>query len=112
MIVCSIETLDLMGGTTTGSWRGADPDGPRIPCLRDQSIAIIREIGVDTGGSNIQFMIDPANGDVIVENPRVRGGARFKATGFPIAGSPPAWRWLHPRRSSTTSSETLACPAT
>jgi len=57
--------------------------------LRDQSIAIIREIGVDTGGSNIQFAINPANGDVIVieMNPRVSRSSALasKATGFPIA---------------------------
>ena len=57
--------------------------------LRDQSIAIIREIGVDTGGSNIQFAINPVNGDVVVieMNPRVSRSSALasKATGFPIA---------------------------
>ena len=57
--------------------------------LRDQSIAIIREIGVETGGSNIQFAINPANGDVVVieMNPRVSRSSALasKATGFPIA---------------------------
>jgi carbamoyl-phosphate synthase large subunit len=57
--------------------------------LRDQAIAIIREIGVDTGGSNIQFAINPANGDVVVieMNPRVSRSSALasKATGFPIA---------------------------
>ena len=57
--------------------------------LRDQSIAIIREIGVATGGSNIQFAINPDNGDVVVieMNPRVSRSSALasKATGFPIA---------------------------
>ncbi len=57
--------------------------------LRDASIAIMREIGVDTGGSNVQFAINPENGDMIVVemNPRVSRSSALasKATGFPIA---------------------------
>ena len=69
IIVCSIENFDPMGVHTGDSITVApamtltDREYQR---LRDQSIAIIREIGVDTGGSNIQFAINPANGDVIV----------------------------------------------
>ena len=57
--------------------------------LRDYSIDIIREIGVDTGGSNIQFGVDPKNGDIVVieMNPRVSRSSALasKATGYPIA---------------------------
>jgi len=92
VIVCGIENVDPMGVHTGDSITVA-------PCqtltdreyqrLRDYAIAIIREIGVDTGGSNIQFAVNPENGQVIVVemNPRVSRSSALasKATGFPIA---------------------------
>ncbi|WP_216904110.1 carbamoyl-phosphate synthase large subunit [Synechococcus sp. CCY 9618] len=92
VIVCSIENLDPMGVHTGDSITVAPAQtltDREYQRLRDQSIAIIREIGVDTGGSNIQFAVDPANGDVVVieMNPRVSRSSALasKATGFPIA---------------------------
>ena len=92
VIVCSIENLDPMGVHTGDSITVAPSQtltDREYQRLRDQAIAIIREIGVDTGGSNIQFAINPANGDVIVieMNPRVSRSSALasKATGFPIA---------------------------
>ena len=92
IIVCSIENLDPMGIHTGDSITIApaltltDKEYQR---LRDASIAVLREIGVDTGGSNVQFAINPANGRlVIIEmNPRVSRSSALasKATGFPIA---------------------------
>jgi carbamoyl-phosphate synthase large subunit len=92
VIVCSIENLDPMGVHTGDSITVAPAQtltDREYQRLRDQSIAIIREIGVDTGGSNIQFAINPVNGDVVVieMNPRVSRSSALasKATGFPIA---------------------------
>ncbi|MEB3264773.1 MAG: carbamoyl-phosphate synthase large subunit, partial [Synechococcus sp.] len=92
VIVCSIENLDPMGVHTGDSITVAPAQtltDREYQRLRDQAIAIIREIGVDTGGSNIQFAINPANGDVVVieMNPRVSRSSALasKATGFPIA---------------------------
>ena len=92
VIVCSIENLDPMGVHTGDSINVAQAQtltDREYQRLRDQSIAIIREIGVDTGGSNIQFAINPANGDVVVidMNPLVSRSSALasKATGFPIA---------------------------
>jgi len=92
VIVCSIENLDPMGVHTGDSITVAPAQtltDREYQRLRDQAIAVIREIGVDTGGSNIQFAINPANGDVIVieMNPRVSRSSALasKATGFPIA---------------------------
>jgi carbamoyl-phosphate synthase large subunit len=92
VIVCSIENFDPMGVHTGDSITVApvqtltDVEYQR---LRDYSIAIIREIGVDTGGSNIQFAVNPENGEVVVieMNPRVSRSSALasKATGFPIA---------------------------
>ena len=92
VIVCPIENLDPMGVHTGDSITVApamtltDKEYQR---MRDAALKIIREIGVDTGGSNIQFGIDPGNGDmVIIEmNPRVSRSSALasKATGFPIA---------------------------
>lgn len=92
VIVCSIENLDPMGIHTGDSITVApaqtltDKEHQR---LRNASIAIIREIGVDTGGSNIQFAVNPENGNfVVIEmNPRVSRSSALasKATGFPIA---------------------------
>jgi len=92
VIVCSIENLDPMGVHTGDSITVAPAQtltDREYQRLRDQSIAIIREIGVDTGGSNIQFAVNPSNGDVVVieMNPRVSRSSALasKATGFPIA---------------------------
>jgi carbamoyl-phosphate synthase large subunit len=92
VIICSIENLDPMGVHTGDSITVAPAQtltDREFQRLRDQSIAIIREIGVETGGSNIQFAINPANGDVVVieMNPRVSRSSALasKATGFPIA---------------------------
>jgi len=92
VIVCSIENLDPMGVHTGDSITVAPAQtltDREYQRLRDQSIAIIREIGVDTGGSNIQFAINPEDGAVVVieMNPRVSRSSALasKATGFPIA---------------------------
>ncbi len=92
VIICSIENLDPMGVHTGDSITVAPAQtltDKEYQRLRDYSLAIIREIGVETGGSNIQFAINPLNGDVIVieMNPRVSRSSALasKATGFPIA---------------------------
>ncbi len=92
IIVCSIENLDPMGVHTGDSITVAPAQtltDVEYQVLRDQSIRVIREIGVDTGGSNIQFAVNPATGRVIVieMNPRVSRSSALasKATGFPIA---------------------------
>ena len=92
VIVCSIENLDPMGVHTGDSITVApamtltDKEYQR---LRDASIAVMREIGVTTGGSNVQFAVDPRTGRVLVieMNPRVSRSSALasKATGFPIA---------------------------
>ena len=92
VIICSIENLDPMGIHTGDSITVAPAQtltDREYQAMRDASIDIIREIGVDTGGSNIQFAIDPKNGDMVVieMNPRVSRSSALasKATGFPIA---------------------------
>jgi carbamoyl-phosphate synthase large subunit len=92
VIICSIENFDPMGVHTGDSITVAPAQtlsDKEYQQLRDYSIAIIREIGVETGGSNIQFAVNPANGDVIVieMNPRVSRSSALasKATGYPIA---------------------------
>ena len=92
VIICSIENIDPMGIHTGDSITVAPAQtltDKEYQRLRDYSLAIIREIGVETGGSNIQFAIDPTNGEVIVieMNPRVSRSSALasKATGFPIA---------------------------
>lgn len=92
VIVCSIENVDPMGVHTGDSITVAPTQtltDVEYQNLRDMSIDIIREIGVDTGGSNIQFSVNPENGDIIVieMNPRVSRSSALasKATGFPIA---------------------------
>ena len=92
VIICSIENFDPMGVHTGDSITVAPAQtlsDKEYQRLRDYAIAIIREIGVDTGGSNIQFAVNPANGDVIVieMNPRVSRSSALasKATGYPIA---------------------------
>ena len=92
VIVCSIENFDPMGVHTGDSITVAPAQtltDSQYQDLRNQSKKIIREIGVETGGSNIQFAVNPENGDVIVieMNPRVSRSSALasKATGFPIA---------------------------
>ena len=92
VIICSIENLDPMGVHTGDSITVAPAQtltDKEYQLLRDASIKIIREIGVDTGGSNIQFAVSPDNGKIyIIEmNPRVSRSSALasKATGFPIA---------------------------
>jgi len=92
IIVCSIENLDPMGIHTGDSITVAPAltlTDKEYQVMRNASIAILREIGVDTGGSNVQFAVDPRNGRLIVieMNPRVSRSSALasKATGFPIA---------------------------
>ena len=92
VIVCSIENLDPMGVHTGDSITVAPAQtltDKEYQVMRDAAIAIIREIGVETGGSNIQFAVDPADGRLVVieMNPRVSRSSALasKATGFPIA---------------------------
>ena len=92
IIVCAIENLDPMGIHTGDSITVAPAQtltDKEYQLLRNASIAILREIGVDTGGSNVQFAINPADGRMVVieMNPRVSRSSALasKATGFPIA---------------------------
>ncbi|MEM7411701.1 MAG: carbamoyl-phosphate synthase large subunit [Myxococcota bacterium] len=92
VIICSIENFDAMGVHTGDSITVAPAQtltDREYQELRDASLAIIREIGVDTGGSNIQFGVDPKDGSIVVieMNPRVSRSSALasKATGFPIA---------------------------
>jgi len=92
VIICSIENLDPMGVHTGDSITVAPAQtltDKEYQLMRDAAMAIIREIGVDTGGSNIQFAVHPDNGRlaVIEMNPRVSRSSALasKATGFPIA---------------------------
>ncbi len=92
IIVCSIENLDPMGVHTGDSITVAPAQtltDKEYQRMRDASLAVLRKIGVDTGGSNVQFAIDPTDGRmVIIEmNPRVSRSSALasKATGFPIA---------------------------
>ena len=92
IIVCSIENLDPMGVHTGDSITVAPAQtltDKEYQIMRNASIAILREIGVDTGGSNVQFAINPQDGRIIVieMNPRVSRSSALasKATGFPIA---------------------------
>jgi carbamoyl-phosphate synthase large subunit len=92
VIVCSIENIDPMGVHTGDSVTVAPqqtlPDR-LYQRLRDQAIAVIRAVGVETGGSNVQFAVDPATEEILVieMNPRVSRSSALasKATGFPIA---------------------------
>ncbi|HIF5537621.1 carbamoyl-phosphate synthase large subunit [Pasteurella multocida] len=92
IIVCSIENFDPMGVHTGDSIAVAPAQtltDKEYQIMRNASIAVLREIGVDTGGSNVQFAINPENGEMIVieMNPRVSRSSALasKATGFPIA---------------------------
>jgi carbamoyl-phosphate synthase large subunit len=92
IIVCSIENLDPMGVHTGDSITVAPAQtltDKEYQIMRDASIAVLREVGVDTGGSNVQFAINPQDGRMVVieMNPRVSRSSALasKATGFPIA---------------------------
>ncbi|ABL02590.1 carbamoyl-phosphate synthase large subunit [Candidatus Ruthia magnifica str. Cm (Calyptogena magnifica)] len=92
IIVCSIENLDPMGIHTGDSITVAPAQtltDKEYQVMRDASLAVLREIGVDTGGSNVQFALNPKNGrlTIIEMNPRVSRSSALasKATGFPIA---------------------------
>lgn len=92
IIICSIENIDPMGVHTGDSITVAPAQtltDKEYQRLRDASIAVLRKIGVDTGGSNVQFAVNPADGRVVVieMNPRVSRSSALasKATGFPIA---------------------------
>ncbi len=92
VVICSIENVDPMGVHTGDSVTVAPAltlTDAQYQELRDAAKAIIRKIGVDTGGSNVQFAVNPDNGDVVVieMNPRVSRSSALasKATGFPIA---------------------------
>ncbi len=92
IIICSIENMDPMGVHTGDSITVAPSQtltDREYQCMRSAAIAVIREIGVETGGSNVQFAVNPANGrmTVIEMNPRVSRSSALasKATGFPIA---------------------------
>lgn len=92
IIICSIENLDPMGVHTGDSITIAPAQtltDKEYQIMRDASIKVLREIGVDTGGSNVQFAVNPENGELIIieMNPRVSRSSALasKATGFPIA---------------------------
>jgi carbamoyl-phosphate synthase large subunit len=92
IIICSIENIDPMGVHTGDSMTVAPAltlTDKEYQIMRDASIAVLREIGVETGGSNVQFAVNPANGELVVieMNPRVSRSSALasKATGFPIA---------------------------
>ncbi len=92
VVICSIENLDPMGVHTGDSVTVAPAQtltDREYQRLRDQALAILREVGVETGGSNVQFAVNPADGTLVVVemNPRVSRSSALasKATGFPIA---------------------------
>ena len=92
IIVCSIENIDAMGVHTGDSITVAPAQtlsDREYQTLRDQALLVMRAVGVETGGSNVQFAVNPKDGDVIVieMNPRVSRSSALasKATGFPIA---------------------------
>jgi len=92
VVICSIENIDPMGVHTGDSITVAPAQtltDVEYQAMRDASLAIMREIGVETGGSNVQFGINPENGEMIIieMNPRVSRSSALasKATGFPIA---------------------------
>jgi carbamoyl-phosphate synthase large subunit len=92
IIICSIENIDPMGVHTGDSITVAPAltlTDKEYQIMRDASLAVLREIGVETGGSNVQFAVNPENGKLIVieMNPRVSRSSALasKATGFPIA---------------------------
>ena len=118
IIICGIENFDPMGVHTGDSITVAPIQtlsDKEYQVLRDASKAIISEIGVDTGGSNIQFAVNPKNGDMVVieMNPRVSRSSALasKATGFPIAkiASKLAVGYLLPEMMNDITLKTPAC---
>ena len=118
VIICSIENFDPMGVHTGDSITVAPAQtltDKEYQRMRDASIAVIREIGVETGGSNIQFAIDPENGRMVVieMNPRVSRSSALasKATGFPIAkiAAKLAVGYLLHELANDITRETMAC---
>src|SRR4029078_4137055 len=101
IVVCSIENIDPMGVHTGDSVTVAPSQSLSDSLyqeLRDQAIKVIRAVGVETGGSNVQFGVDPETGEIVVieMNPRVSRSSALasKATGFPISeigGRRPLW---------------------
>jgi carbamoyl-phosphate synthase large subunit len=92
VIICSIENFDPMGVHTGDSFTVAPAmtlTDKEYQVMRDAALAVIREIGVETGGSNIQFAVNPRDGHMVAieMNPRVSRSSALasKATGFPIA---------------------------
>ena len=92
VVICSIENFDPMGVHTGDSITVAPAmtlTDKEFQAMRDASFAVIREVGVETGGSNIQFAVEPETGRMVVieMNPRVSRSSALasKATGFPIA---------------------------
>ena len=111
VVVCSIENFDPVGVHTGDSITVAPAmtlTDREYQNLRDIAIAVIREVGVDTGGCNIQFAIEPDTGRVVVieMNPRVSRSSALasKATGFPSPRSPRSCRWATPSTRSPTTS--------
>jgi len=118
VIICSIENIDAMGVHTGDSITVAPAQtlsDKEYQMLRDASLAIMREIGVDTGGSNVQFAINPEDGELIIVemNPRVSRSSALasKATGFPIAkiAAKLAVGYTLDEISNDITGETLAC---
>jgi carbamoylphosphate synthase large subunit len=118
IIICAIENVDPMGVHTGDSITVAPAltlTDKEYQIMRNASIACLREIGVETGGSNVQFAVNPADGRLVVieMNPRVsRSSAlRSKATGFRSPRSRPSWRWATRWTRSRTTSRRRRRPA-
>src|SRR5213082_1529544 len=118
IVICSIENFDPMGVHTGDSITVAPIQtltDREYQAMRDASIAVIREIGVDTGGSNIQFGVNPETGRMVVieMNPRVSRSSALasKATGFPIAkiAAKLAIGYTLDELSNDITKETMAC---
>ena len=111
IIVCSIENFDPMGVHTGDSITVAPAQtltDKEYQRMRDASLAVLRKVGVDTGGSNVQFGVNPENGRVVVieMNPRVRARPRWPPRP-PVSRSPrsrPSWPWATPWTNWTTKS--------
>ena len=118
VIICSIENFDPMGVHTGDSITVAPIQtltDKEFQIMRDAAFAVIREIGVETGGSNIQFAINPDNGRMVVieMNPRVSRSPRWppKPPGSRSRRSPPNWRWDTRWTKSRTTSPAKRRPA-
>jgi carbamoyl-phosphate synthase large subunit len=117
IIVCSIENLDPMGVHTGDSITVAPAQtltDKEYQIMRNASLAVLREIGVDTGGSNVQFSVNPKDGRMIVieMNPRVSRSSALasKATGFRLPRSRPSWPWATRWMSCATKSPAAPRP--